>query len=281
MMIVDPCCPHPELDSEPAQPKMSVRPTLLSSGVISAAFNHKRCEMTKPLIGINCDHFADATHGKWGLRPYYLDALERAGAIPVLAPPLAEKSDMQAFVARCDGFVMSGGDDLVPGPASRKLPHSPLHPKREQADRLWWELLLDLPKPVLAICLGMQQLNLVLGGELYYDLTTEWPENGPPLLRHYDRLDGGVILHQAHPEPGSELAAWADGAEEITVTSSHHQAVRTPGAGLEVVARASDGVIEAVTMPAHHWLTAVQWHPEQMPGDPVQAKLFAAFLQKA
>jgi putative glutamine amidotransferase len=128
--------------------------------------------------------------------------------------------------------------------------------------------------PTLCICRGIQVLNVALGGTL---------------IEHLPDEVGDTIAHRVPPrnptqhpirlEPGSRLADII-GQAEATTTSWHHQAIRRPAAGLDVVAHAPDGTIEAVEMPDHPWLVAVQWHPElTAANDPGQQRLFDALVK--
>jgi putative glutamine amidotransferase len=128
--------------------------------------------------------------------------------------------------------------------------------------------------PTLGICRGLQVLNVAFGGSLIEHL----PEGGAVAHRSPNKEP---TPHRVAVEPGSALAAVL-GAGEVEAQSWHHQAVRTAGEGLQVVARAADGVIEAMELPGHRWLIGVQWHPELSAAtDPVQQRLFAALVAAA
>ena len=150
-------------------------------------------------------------------------------------------------------------------------------------------------KPVLAICYGIQSLNVYLGGNLVQDIASEIET---PLQHDWDGLESGKPepFHPARIERGSRLAQLC-GAEETQVNSSHHQAVARPGRGLRPVAYAPDGVIEAVELvesgdaepgaaasavaPSTHWVVGVQWHPERMPTDALAQALFRELVAAA
>ncbi len=235
---------------------------------------------SKPLIGINCDFFADRTTGVAGVRPPYVEAVAAAGGTPVLLPMLRDADQVEVAVERLDGFALIGGDDLsgqrlgVPG-----LPSTvPIDERRDRADFLLLEMLLERRKPTLAICLALQELNVLRGGTLYQDLAFDGP---PELVRHYRKIGNGLVDHPVRIEPASPLAELLDGEGEVPVNSSHHQAIKKLGRGLHAVAWAPDGLIEAVTVEGHPFFLGVQWHPEHLRGDPRQRKLFEALVAHA
>ena len=132
---------------------------------------------------------------------------------------------------------------------------------------------------MLAICFGIQSLNVHLGGSLVQDIPSELhseiahtiaqPREGGPDARHQVRIEGGRL---------AELA----GKSNVDVNSSHHQSILKPGRGLQVTARAPDGVIEAVERTdGPQWIVGVQWHPERMPGDPLAEALFRRLVEEA
>jgi putative glutamine amidotransferase len=200
----------------------------------------------------------------------YAEALRRAGIEPVLISP-----DEPRGMAGLQGLLLSGGTDLNPlryGAA----PHPGNETPDDARDDLETALLseaLALDLPVLAICRGMQLVNVAQGGTLIQNL-----ENS---AMHVVRsADPALPAHPILVEPGTRLAAiLGEGAH--AVNSRHHQAIDRVGAGLRVTARsAPDGVIEAVERSDRRFALGVQWHPEdQAPQDAAQRKLFQAFAE--
>ena len=237
--------------------------------------------MTAPLIGINCDSFADAAGPITGLRPAYWEAVAAAGADPVLIPPLHDRARLDALLDHLDAVVMTGGDDISPErlALAQSAPPTvaPGDPRREAADFLLIQRLLARRTPVLAICLACQQLNVARGGTLYLDL----PHDGPRGEVIHARKFGITPLHAVTIAADSLLAATWENATAAAVNSAHHQAIREPGRGLRPVAHAADGVVEAVEVEGHPFFLAVQWHPERMRGDRLQEKLFEALIAHA
>lgn len=234
----------------------------------------KRAETSRPIIGLNLDDFADAGGAITGLRPNYIRAIERAGAIPLLLPHIEDPAALRDAIARVDGFLLTGGDDVSPersgcGPVPTVVT---MAPERERSDFALIDALLDSRKPTLCVCLGFQELNIRFGGTLYQDLAFDAP---PSAVRHYAKL-ADPPTHAVEVDPGSALAAALGASGRVTVNSKHHQGVNKLGAGLKISARAPDGLVEGLEVEGLPFFVAVQWHPEAMPDSPEQARLFAA-----
>ena len=190
----------------------------------------------------------------------YLESVRRAGATP-LELTLTDQPD--EIVAKVDGLLLTGGGDVDPA-LYGAAPHAtfdPADPGRDAFEIALVRAVLDAGKPVFAICRGMQLMNVALGGDLVQDIPTE--VNG---AAHHDvREPRYAIAHEVWATDGSRFSTLmreklVDG-ESCPVNSRHHQAVKHLGTGLEIVATAPDGVIEAVERPGAFCL-GVQWHPE-------------------
>jgi putative glutamine amidotransferase len=233
---------------------------------------------TRPFIGVNAD-FLNPTKNSTAqvrLNAGYLDAILTAGGMPVVLPPVGKEVDLDAFLDRLDGFVLTGGLDL--DPRRHGWPgHHALHlmtERRDVSDRRLVRLLLDRQLPLLGIGVGMQQLNVALGGTLYLHL----PEDLPRALPHYDP-SGGPHRHTILLEPRTRMEE-IYGAGEIRVNSAHHQAVRQVAPGFRAGALAPDGVIEAIEAADPNWFcVGVQWHPESDTSSALDMQLFECFLQ--
>jgi putative glutamine amidotransferase len=233
---------------------------------------------TRPYVGVNTDFLPTHKHSAAQIRMNmgYLDAIVAAGGFPLVLPPIAKEVDLDPFLDRVDGFVLTGGLDLDPRRVGQPWHHAiQLMPERRDAsDRALVRKILKRQMPVLGIGVGMQQLNAALGGTLYLHL----PEDLPRTLPHYDP-SGGPHRHAVMLEPGTRMEE-IYGAGEIRVNSAHHQAIRQPGAGLRVAARAPDGVVEAIESTDPNWFCAgVQWHPESDSATALDLQLFECFLQ--
>lgn len=237
--------------------------------------------MPRPiLVGINCDSFSDPQTAIIGLREPLVQAVARAGAIPVLIPFLEDARQVAAVLDRVDAVVMSGGDDLC---ASRigvdLLPGVvPVRPERDRSDFLLIDALLGRRLPTLAICLGFQELNVALGGTIYQDLPVDGPAGA---MAHKQPGPDPFVRHALRVADGCPLAQWWNGATETDVNSSHHQAVCDVATELEPIAWAPDGIVEAAVVRGHPFFLGVQWHPERMANDERQRAIFDALITTA
>lgn len=185
-----------------------------------------------------------------------------------------------------DGIVLGGGCDVDParyGEAERPGAKVEVDRRRDALDFALFDRARRDGTPLLAICRGLQVVNVALGGTLVQDLPTQRPS---PLVhdtaaRETGGRDKTRREHEVRIAPGTRLAA-AFGAGSLAVNSRHHQAVARPGGGLRVTATSPDGVVEAAEAPAgESWLVGVQWHPENLAaaGDEPSRRLFAEFAQ--
>lgn len=225
-----------------------------------------------PIIGITT--YARNQNQEFTLPAEYVDAVRRAGGIPILLPP-GEPRQVH-LLPHLDGVILSGGGDIDPAFYQGRH-HQTIYMVDLERDRSEIELVrqvVQLNIPTLSICRGTQVLNVALGGTLVEHLPDEVGDD----ISH--RLPPSKpTYHPITIEPGSQLAEIIR-QTQISPTSWHHQAVRQPAPGLKVVARAPDGTIEALEMPAHPWLIAVQWHPEMTAhDDPGQQRLFDALVK--
>lgn len=206
----------------------------------------------------------------------YLQALEAAGALPVVMPPL-DMDAIEPLLDRFDGICLSGGPDLDPETYGAE-PHPELGPVEPGLDRFELAVARSADArgvPIFAICRGTQALNIVRGGTLHQHI----PER-PGDVNHRQTEAGDVATHHASVEPGSRLAQII-GADAIDVNSFHHQAIDRLGEGLVVTATAPDGEIEAIEDPSRRFLIGVQWHAETMVHRPEELDLFRNFVEAA
>jgi putative glutamine amidotransferase len=213
---------------------------------------------SRPLIGITCELGDGDT---FRLHRAYAEAIESAGGVPVHIPLIPRRSYLDAVMSRLDGLVISGSQsDLDPDYyGDEPLPLlGAVVPERDRTDMILLDIAEETAKPLLAICFGMQSLNVSRGGSLIQDIGSQI--SNP--LKHEQGARADRPSHYVLLEPGSLLAALAYG-DSVKVNSTHHQAIARLGADLRVTARASDGVIEAVedTRPGR-FVVGVQWHPE-------------------
>ncbi len=214
----------------------------------------------------------------------YTQASVKAGGLPIVPPCMPEPRLIAEYVRRCDGVMISGGDDIQPELYNPKVPkklkatcseHDPL---RDLFETLLIQEVFHQRKPLLLICRGMQMLNICLGGTLVTDLPSQ---RGGPL--NHGRLDlKDKIVHDINLKEGALLTAVL-GQKRVGVNSSHHQAVDRLADCLEITATAEDGVVEAVEFKRSEqtrlpFMIAVQYHPERLlETEPVHFELFRSF----
>jgi putative glutamine amidotransferase len=200
----------------------------------------------------------------------YLRAVERAGGLPVVLPPL-ELERISPLLDRLSGVLLSGGPDLDPTAYGRAA-HPELGPTEPQLDAFEVQLAREADArglPILGICRGAQALNIARGGTLHQHL----PEITDGSVGHRQRQPGQEVTHKVRVAPRSGLAAVV-GSRRIAVNSFHHQSVDRLGSGLHAVAWADDGVIEGIEGRGKPFLLGVQWHAETLVDDPAQLALF-------
>ncbi|HVY61935.1 MAG TPA: gamma-glutamyl-gamma-aminobutyrate hydrolase family protein [Planctomycetota bacterium] len=231
--------------------------------------------MARPLIGVNLD-FEPEPNPRSVLRETYYDAVFRAGGTPVLLPPVTDPEYLADVVARLDGLVLTGGDDIHPEHWGEELhPTCKLLPRRRlDFDLALARAALERRLPILAICCGMQAINVVRGGSLIQDI----PSCVKSEILHKQK--GADPEHEVAVEPGTRLREIV-GRDRIVANSAHHQSCGRMGADLRVAARAPDGVIEAWEDPAHPFLIGLQWHPERIAQREEQLALFRALVEAA
>jgi putative glutamine amidotransferase len=230
--------------------------------------------MNPPLIGITT--YARDEQGRFALPAAYVDAVRRAGGIPVLLPP--GEAQAAELLPRLDGLILAGGGDVDPalygGTSHPTVYH--VDPERDRCEVALVRETVDRGVPTLGICRGAQVINVALGGTL---------------IEHLPDEVGEQVAHRAPPrQPTRHAVAVATGSrlaavlkqDRVEVASWHHQAIRRVAAPLRAVATAPDGTIEAAEMTEHPWLLAVQWHPELAADcDAVQQAIFDSLVAAA
>lgn len=240
--------------------------------------------MERPLIGIPT--FGKNGEGHFSLPAGFVACVRRAGGLPVLMPP--GEPHLDAWFEGLDGLMIASGVDVDPGMYGGEA-HPTIGPVDRERDQDEIDLVhqaIEAEVPLLAICRGLQVLNVALGGSLIADVPTQVDQalahRVPVPPTPYTVGEAfGPTPHEIVVDPGSRLAAVVQ-EHRFAVQSWHHQAVETLGDGLAAVAHAADGVVEALEMPEHPWLVAVQWHPEIDAAErPVQQRLFDGFVAAA
>lgn len=210
-----------------------------------------------------------------------MDAVLRAGGEPLLlAPQPLTRSSAMGLLRRFDGLMLMGGADVDPHRYGQ-VPHGSVYgvnPEHDDFELALASAAMVLELPTLALCRGMQISNVAAGGTLHQHLADH-----DGLIDHGPPNGGGPsegVLHHVVVDPDTRLAK-ALGIDHPVGNSFHHQSIDQVGAGFAVVARSEDGMVEAIEHEAG-WYVGVQWHPEDTAiRDPVQQRLFGAFVEQA
>ncbi|MBB4636118.1 gamma-glutamyl-gamma-aminobutyrate hydrolase family protein [Longimicrobium terrae] len=241
----------------------------------------------RPLIAVTTTLWPGGSFGlpRTQLNAQYIDALESPGATALLLTPAHGEDSIRRLLGLCHGLLLTGGEDVDPVRYGAE-PHPQLgeiNPARDAAELAAVHEARRLGLPILAICRGIQVLNVALGGTLYQDIPSEL---GGDVL-HEQTSDWRERSHAGRVEAGSTLEQ-VFGASELRINSFHHQAVRDVAPGLRATVWAEDGVVEGVEGTEGGWVCGVQWHPERGEAHGPDAderdpdrRLFWAFVQAA
>jgi len=243
--------------------------------------------LISPNIEKKGDEFGDMSIS---LAETYQQALMSAGGLPVALAGTVSREVIAECVNRCDGVLLTGGEDIDPRLYANGLPPrvrrtvnvTPDGGQRDLRELLVIDEVFRQHKPLLAICRGHQVLNVALGGTLVVDIPTQLKS-----AFNHRRMDKRCqVVHEVQLTPGSLLSKIADG-ESLGVNSTHHQAVAEVAAPLQVTGSSSDGVAEALELRPEtaNWLPfllSVQFHPERLADRyPAHRAIFSAFTQAA
>jgi putative glutamine amidotransferase len=244
--------------------------------------------VSRPLIGVTTSEVRLARHAKplpeadppqpeMALGIVYARAVERAGGLPVVLPPL-EGDAVAPLVSQLSGVCLSGGPDLDPASydADRDPNLGPIEPALDAFELAVAREADRLGIPILGICRGCQTLNVARGGTLHQHL----PDVTDGTVDHRQTASGRMPTHRVRIESGSRLAEIV-GAEELEVNSFHHQAVDRLGRGLRAVAWAPDGIVEGIEGAGDALYLGVQWHVETLVHLRRHAQVFEALVATA
>ena len=242
--------------------------------------------LSRPRIGVPWRTAAEETVNHRPKIDKYLHAVERAGGEAVLISLVSGAETLKRKAENLDAVLLTGSPaDVDPAHYGTKR-----HPAaadadaaRERTDFVLLEHALSAGKPVLAICYGIQSLNVFLGGSLIQDIPTELGTKVCHSPEEDELPDGSETPDAMHwANLGTGRVFTLSGAAQAEVNSWHHQSVLEPGRGLRITARAQDGVVEAVEwMDNSNWVVGVQWHPERMTSDALAQSLFRELVAAA
>ncbi len=221
----------------------------------------------RPLIGVTGVYVPNGDYPK--VVSSYTRAVREAGGVPVILPVIEDEALIGEYVRVLDGLLLTGGDDVPPEAYGEKpLPQTrTISPKRHRFEKAMVEAWLPTRKPIMGVCRGLQQINVVCGGTLVQDIPTQV---GTRVMHRKP--------HMVNIEPGTKLQSLLAG-KQVQVNSRHHQAAKDVGRNLRVAARSADGVIEALEFTDGRWGMLVQWHPESI-SDPQHRKtIYGAFVR--
>lgn len=227
----------------------------------------------KPFIGISCNQPRGS--GEMFLKTDYVAAIIKNGGLPVLIPVNQDEGLLRDLLLVCQGLLLTGGGDIDPAfYGMEMLPQANLNVDRE---RDLFEIglakhALDSKMPILAICRGMQVLNVCLQGTLFQDLNLELPNSGV----HQGDQVSGQIFHQVFFKRNTYLRNLL--GEQVLVNSFHHQAIKELGNGLIISGESTDGIVESIEGGKDAWMIGVQWHPERMTEEDSMQALFGEFI---
>jgi putative glutamine amidotransferase len=240
--------------------------------------------MNPPLIAVSTSVTVDKYPERAYVNASYLNAVQQAGGAPIPLAPQLTPAARAEILRRVQGVLLTGGGDVDPARFG-ETPHpttAEVSPARDTLEIELTRWALAQHVPLLAVCRGLQVLNVALGGSLYQDIPSE---PGSPLDHSQAGLQGRarhIPTHHVKVRDGSRLAGIL-GALEVDVNSFHHQAIKRLGGRLADVAWAPDSIIEGVELTEpDQFVVGVQWHPEELVGsDRAALNLFAALVQRA
>ncbi len=244
--------------------------------------------VSRPVIGIatqTLEEIPDELPRCWVMSQQYVRVLVAAGAVPWIIPLIEnDLTTLRGIYDRLDGVFLPGGVDLDPA-AYDEAPNNLVgrtDPARDEIELSLTRWALEDGKPLLAVCRGIQVVNVAAGGTVHQDIATELPgaikHDYFPRRGQYSR---DLLVHEVEVAEGSRLASLLQ-SSTVRVNSMHHQGIKRLAPGLRPTAYAPDGLIEGLELPNGQFLVAVQWHPEALvERDPRMQRLFTAFIQAA
>jgi putative glutamine amidotransferase len=243
---------------------------------------------SRPIIGVptqTLEEIPDQLPRCWVMSQQYVRVLVAAGAVPWIIPLIeGDTATLRSIYDRLDGVFLPGGVDMDPS-AYHEEPSELLgrvDPARDEIELTLTRWAMEDKKPLLAVCRGIQVVNVAAGGTVHQDLAAQLPG----AIKHDYFPRGGQytrdqLVHAVQIAEGSRLASLI-GAPSVEVNSMHHQGIKDLASTLRPTAYAPDGLIEGLESPNGHFLVGVQWHPESLiERDPRMGRLFSGFIEAA
>ena len=230
--------------------------------------------MNKPIIGVV--PLVDKQRESYWMLPGYMEGILMAGGLPIMLPLTSNVDELKQLSQICSGFLFTGGQDISPKLyGEQELPEcGECSIERDDMEKVLFELVLDLNKPILGICRGIQFINVMLGGTLYQDIPVQMKSN----QQHQQQPPYDIPIHKVNVFKQTPLFDIL-GTEKLYVNSYHHQGIKDLSLRLKVMAIAEDNLIEAVYMPEKEFVWGIQWHPEFLfKSDESSRKIFRAFV---
>lgn len=231
--------------------------------------------MNKPIIGVM--PLFDSEKESYWMLPGYMEGIMAAGGIPIMLPFTNNQQEVDRLAELCDGFLFTGGQDIEPSLYSEEKATTcgEICEARDTTESLFFQKALEADKPCLGICRGLQFFNVALGGKLYQDIPSEKASEVVHRQQHpYDQP-----IHKVELIAGSGLEQLVK-VPTLSVNSLHHQGIKALGDGLQPMAIAPDGLVEAIEMPLRKFVWAVQWHPEfNFQKDTASKAIFEEFIR--
>lgn len=234
-------------------------------------------ETMKPLIGITANFSAEDSPVT-SLRMNYVDAVTTAGGVPIILPSVEDPEVIRRQVETCDGFIFTGGPDINPVRYGKEQHPtiSFLSERREDFDFALIKQVMKAKKPFLAICLGCQEVNVVLGGTLIRDIASETSTT----IQHSWKQAPYLKRHDVNIEADTKLADLVE-TSTLSTNSAHHQAVDEPAASVHITSRCTDGIIESYEVKDYPFGLGIQWHPEYLIAETPHLNLFKGLIRAA
>jgi putative glutamine amidotransferase len=224
----------------------------------------------KPRIGITMSYGKGNDGEYYSLKVNYVKVVERYGGVPYLIFPSQDKGMKREYGEKIQGLLLSGGRDIPPSYYGEKIQSKVglINRLRVDFEMGFLREFIATRKPVLGICYGAQLMNIVYGGTLYQDISSQIPK----AAKHEDTRHSITVY-------GDTKLYKLIGEDSFKVNSYHHQAVKELGKGLICSALAFDGVIEAIELKGHPFFIGVQWHPERDPEDQITERIIRGFIK--